>query len=395
MRNTLRPGIRKSVNILSVDIDMQAYLNWIESQGDEVITNDSIRMSSAMSDIRSFDPIQVSNELWSWLNITLGNNVHANRQFNLAGELNGAEAYRRLVAPQVVNSLIRRNALRDKIQSPQRAKNMISIMDYVSLWEENTEAFIKAGGSPVAEEDRCAQLMKILPAGLSFEIMSKADDESKRGSAKLITWMRDKSKFIAEYAPGKGEVNVMAQPPPEPFDNSDDDDSYDDDNITAKDVRDMDDQELLALVRRGGNFGGNTRGRLGGNTGGNRQAGRTGGQRPGGQRAGGRVGGPNNRRFGNGGQPPPRDRQDLRCINCGGKDHSWRACPMPEVPRDQRPCLRCLKPGHLSADCPLNKGAKGSAALIDGAAGDQPPRTYEIRCVEAEGGKIGSAGNLL
>ena len=93
---------------------MQAYLNWIESRGDEVITNESIRLSDAMSDIRTFDPVQVSNELWSWLNITLGNNVHANRQFNLAGELNGAEAYRRLVAPQVVNSLIRRNALRDK-----------------------------------------------------------------------------------------------------------------------------------------------------------------------------------------------------------------------------------------------------------------------------------------
>ena len=55
---------------------------------------------------------------------------------------------------------------------------MIGIMEYIALWEENTEAFIKAGGSHVPEEDRCAQLMKILPAGLSFEIMSKADDES-------------------------------------------------------------------------------------------------------------------------------------------------------------------------------------------------------------------------
>ena len=65
---------------------------------------------------------------------------------------------------------------------------------------------------------------------------------------------------------------------------------------------------------------------------------------------------------------------------------------MPEVPRDQRPCLRCMKPGHLSADCPLNKGKKGSAALLDGAAGDQPPRTYEIRCVEAEGGESRQRG---
>ena len=50
-----------------------------------------------------------------------------------------------------------------------------------------------------------------------------------------------------------------------------------------------------------------------------------------------------------------------------------------------------MKPGHLSADCPLNKVAKGSAAIMEGAA-SQPPRTYEIRCVEAEGGEVRQRG---
>jgi hypothetical protein len=50
-------------------------------------------------------------------------------------ELNGAEVYRRLVTPQLSTSFIRRNALRDKIQSPQKAKSMSSVMDAVDLWE--------------------------------------------------------------------------------------------------------------------------------------------------------------------------------------------------------------------------------------------------------------------
>ena len=63
-----------------------------------------------------------------------------------ACQLNRAEVYRRLVTPQLSTSIIRRNALRDKIQSPQKAKSMSSRMDEVDLWEADLLAYKKAGG---------------------------------------------------------------------------------------------------------------------------------------------------------------------------------------------------------------------------------------------------------
>ena len=66
-----------------------------------------------------FDPIQCFTAMWSWLSLTFGKSVHANRAFSNFEELSGAELYRWLVTPQLLTSIIRRNALRDKIQSPQ------------------------------------------------------------------------------------------------------------------------------------------------------------------------------------------------------------------------------------------------------------------------------------
>ena len=53
----------------------------------------------------------------------------------------------------------------------------------------------------------CAQLMKILPTNLSFEMLSKADDMGKQSSDALIDWMRAKSTFINEH--GANEIHMF------------------------------------------------------------------------------------------------------------------------------------------------------------------------------------------
>ena len=110
----------------------------------------------------------------------------------------------------------------------------------------------------------------------------------------------------------------------------------------------MTDSELLVFVRNGGSFKGG-KGKRG-------KWGRKGGCRKGGDRKGS--------------DPPPRGRSDLRCMNCGGKGHSYRDCREKELPRDQRPCLNCGKPGLISRNC-----IQPCAALLDGGrpAAAKPP----------------------
>ena len=179
---------------------------------------------------------------------------------------------------------------------------------------------------------------------------------------KLVESMKEKAIFIAEYGGGRdggahlADADVSAEPPPPPPDvpawlrhrRHWEEDYDEEEEVTEEQVAAMIDTELLAFVRCGGSF-----------KGGKGKNGRKGGWRKGGFRKGG-----GDRR--GGGAPPPRGRDDLRCINCGGKGHTFRDCREKELPRDQRPCLNCGKPVHISRDC-----KQARAAVLDGGADRQ------------------------
>ena len=40
----------------------------------------------------------------------------------------------------------------------------------------------------------------------------------------------------------------------------------------------------------------------------------------------------------------------MKCLNCGGP-HRADECKAPKVDRSKRPCFKCGKPGHISAEC--------------------------------------------
>ena len=197
------------------------------------------------------------------------------RTFHNVEELNGAEVYRRLVVPLglVAPSITRRNALRDKIQQPIAAKSMTTIMDAVEVYEANMLAFCKAGGTEPADDERRAQLMKLLPANTSMENMQRADEQTT--AEELIEWFRRKSIFVSEHGGKDGGAHITEQvPPPPPIwtYNGDDpelqafyhgDDGPPDrecEDLTEEDVSAMNDTELLAFVRGGGGFRGGTKG---------------------------------------------------------------------------------------------------------------------------------------
>ena len=133
--------------LLGRNSGMKPILDAIESMGDERLSEERFQqmVGGLMVDLEAD---QVPQELWSWIYMTIEKSTAAQRTFHNVPELNGAELYRRLVAPlgQVQPSVQRKNALRDKIQAPTRAKAMTSLMEAVSEYEANMIDFMKAGG---------------------------------------------------------------------------------------------------------------------------------------------------------------------------------------------------------------------------------------------------------
>ena len=197
---------------------MVLILYWIEARGKAVITPDSLKhkRSATMIDL---DPLQVARELWSWLNLTLEHSSSAQRTFHLVEELNGAEIYCQLVSPLGITkaSVKRRSNLRDKVQNPARAKNWQSILDALADWNANKLAFAKAGGIAHSDKGERDQLHKILPAGISHDMLSHAHDQPD--AQQLVEWRKEKAIFIAEYGGGSGGAHVVdadagVEPPP-------------------------------------------------------------------------------------------------------------------------------------------------------------------------------------
>ena len=201
--------------------DMGTFLDWIENRGNQVITYDDLRhLSSEHSGgdglMMSMDPIGASKELWSWLNLSLEKSTKAQQTFRSVAELNGAEVYRKLVVPlgKSKPSVTRRGRLRDRVQQPSRAKSMVTIMDAVGDWEEDEMTYMRAGGRAQDDEERREQLIKILPSGISDDMLSRAADCPSADG--LIDWMREKSLFLSEHKSASAHVAEVPPPPMTP-----------------------------------------------------------------------------------------------------------------------------------------------------------------------------------
>ena len=84
-------------------------------------------------------------------------------------------------------------------------------------WNHNKLAFSKAGGTAHSDEDERDQLHKILPAGISHDMLSHAHDQPT--AERLVEWMKEKAIFISEYGGGSGGAHVVDgdasfEPPP-------------------------------------------------------------------------------------------------------------------------------------------------------------------------------------
>ena len=102
--------------------DAELLLAWAESHGHKELSSADVR-ACAESLCLDADPIQVSQGLWSWLQMPLLGTGIPEVDFNNAPTLNGLEVWRRLSVPSAPRSLAKRYALRDQINNPKQCNS--------------------------------------------------------------------------------------------------------------------------------------------------------------------------------------------------------------------------------------------------------------------------------
>ena len=91
------------------------------------------------------------------------------------------------------------------------------------------------------------------------------------------------------------------------------------------------------------------------------------------------------------GGPPGGERQSdgtRKCINCASTAHLTKDCPRAEVPREQRPCWKRGKAGHIGANCPGGSRQPSppsrAAGLVDRPAAEEPMTFFMVAHEDAE-----------
>ena len=240
-------------------------------------------------------------------------------------------------------------------------------------WKQDLTDFVKAGGSQPSDEELRHAMMKMLPAGLSQEMMSKAC--AQLTSDDLEDWVRTQDEFQQDYgmprkgvhltqlgAPSSSQIPLTEQDVADGF-------TYEEEELDAETLALMSPAEVNAFYKARGQRTWQQQGRRNGQPFG-------GGQRK-----------------PTGGRPPPSSPSGPsnfkpRCYNCGKEGHRAQDCREAKRELKDRPCIRCGQLGHFIKDC-KQKAPTRSVNLIDEQqqlpAILDAPRVQRVLCMQVDG----------
>ena len=100
-------------------------------------------------------------ELWGYLNLNVTG--EARQVFENVDDLQGFEAWRKLVKGIRSRAEVRKLQLQGQVQRPVEAKRLADVPKALEAWDTNMREFLEAGGRPMSFDERKLALFGIVP----------------------------------------------------------------------------------------------------------------------------------------------------------------------------------------------------------------------------------------
>ena len=133
----------------------QFFFSWTQDRQELTITSADIKHLRNAPLMLDHDPVFFSKQLWSYLNLALGQQGEQRVVFNNVDSLNGLEAWRRIVAPLGSRTLAHQHSLYTPVHQPGRAKIMKGAVQAYDIWDRNMRDYQAAGGQAPPEATKC------------------------------------------------------------------------------------------------------------------------------------------------------------------------------------------------------------------------------------------------
>ena len=312
--------------------DMDPLLDWIERQENEIDDN-CPRLSAPMIN-HAPGPKEVSKQMWALLGHLLKNDATQAGLYANVPRHNGFEAWRAVSGPILEDRAMIRKSLLSKVTNPTAAGNIDRVEQAIVDWKTTCRLYAEADGPPQDEEARRIALVGMLPQDMYMHITMLWELPQYKSYVELEKYILKYCKTLKNNKHTARPVHAVdeqpaaaAPPPPEP--DWSEEDLVEHERLMSELMSTSDEDrqlEILAVMRNRG-FRPPTRGQ-----GGQRQ------RQPAKPAAATYM--------------PPRGRQDISCVNCGGKGHAAPDCPEPQRDKADRPCFKCHQKGHESRNCP-------------------------------------------
>ena len=125
--------------------DGRFYLGWAVKHQDVAITAKCIEILKGDPRMRDIEPADFSKHLWGWLNLSVGKG-EARLIFDNVEQLNGLEAWRRIVAPIDSRTEAAQLTLFPNVLQRRRCNTLISVLHEFEAWDKDVCDYIATGG---------------------------------------------------------------------------------------------------------------------------------------------------------------------------------------------------------------------------------------------------------